>query len=64
MITVWVVVAVVVGKGKINESYYSPFIHQILLGDLFMINLQNKNMGYILLFSFYLMKKWRFKEAK
>lgn len=51
MITVWVVVVVVVGKGKINESYYGPFIHQILLGGLFMINLQNKKYGvHIIIF--------------
>ena len=38
VIIIWVVVAVVVGRGKGNKIHYSPFIHQTLLGVLFMIS--------------------------
>lgn len=35
VITIWVVVAVVVSRGKGNKTYYSPFSHQTLLGYFF-----------------------------
>lgn len=65
VITTWVVVAAEVGKGEGNEIYYSPFIHQTLLGDLFVISqsLQQKYEVHIILLIL-LMKKWKFKEAK
>lgn len=54
-----------VGKGKGNEICYSPFIHQTLLGDLFVISqsLQQKYEVHII-FLILLMKKWKLKEAK
>lgn len=67
MVTVWALVAVVVSRGEGNKIYHSAFIHQTLLGDLFMIShliFTTKIWGRIIIILVLLMKKWRFKEAK
>lgn len=66
MITIWVVVAVVVGGGEGKKMYHSPFIHQTLLGVLFMVypySSQQIYEVYILLLLILLMKKQTFKET-